>query len=57
MLQTVINKFISDENGSTAIEYGLIGVLIVIAITAAISSVGSSLNSNFYQKILDAFTL
>jgi pilus assembly protein Flp/PilA len=37
-------KLIKDQSGVTAIEYGLIAALIVIASVAALNSVGSSLN-------------
>jgi pilus assembly protein Flp/PilA len=40
-------QFIQDENGATAIEYGLIAALIAVAIIAALTQVGQSLNNNF----------
>lgn len=42
-----ILKFLSDESGATAIEYGLIATGIALAIIAAVTSVGSSLNGVF----------
>ena len=39
--------FAKDESGATAIEYGLIAALISVAAIAALTSVGSSLNSMF----------
>jgi pilus assembly protein Flp/PilA len=36
-----------DEDGATAIEYGLIAALIAVAIITAVGSVGSHLNSTF----------
>ncbi len=39
--------FIADENGATAIEYGLIAAGISIAILAAVNGLGSNLNTMF----------
>ena len=40
-------RFMKDESGATAIEYGLIAALIAVAAIAAMGSVGSKLNSTF----------
>jgi pilus assembly protein Flp/PilA len=40
-------KLIKNEEGATAIEYGLIAALIAVAIIGAVSGVGTSLNSTF----------
>ena len=42
-----IQKFIRDEQGVTAIEYGLIAALIAVAAIAAMESVGSKLGTTF----------
>ena len=42
-----VHNFLRDENGATAIEYGLIAACISIAIIAAVQSIGTSLNSTF----------
>lgn len=42
-----IVAFLKNENGATAIEYGLIAAGISIAIIAAVNSLGSTLNTNF----------
>lgn len=39
--------FIKDENGATAIEYGLIASLISIAAILAIKAVGTNLTTTF----------
>ena len=39
--------FFKNEDGATAIEYGLIAAGISIAIIAAVTSLGTSLNSEF----------
>ena len=40
-------KFLKDESGATAIEYGLIAAGIAIAIITAVQGVGSQLSTNF----------
>lgn len=40
-------KFINDESGATAIEYGLIAAGISVAIIAVVQGLGSKLNSTF----------
>jgi pilus assembly protein Flp/PilA len=40
-------KFLSDESGATAIEYGLIAAGIALAIIAIVNGLGSNLNTMF----------
>ena len=47
-----VAKFIDDESGATAIEYGLIAALVAVAIIVALTALGSSLDSLF-QGISD----
>ncbi|MEE1878229.1 Flp family type IVb pilin [Altererythrobacter litoralis] len=42
-----INKLLRDEQGATAIEYGLIAALIAVAAITAMSSLGDNLNTTF----------
>ena len=42
-----IHSLMRDENGATAIEYGLIAALISVAIITAVTAVGTSLTSTF----------
>jgi pilus assembly protein Flp/PilA len=42
-----IVRFLRDESGATAIEYGLIAAGIAVAIIAVVGSLGSSLNTTF----------
>ena len=44
----LIRKLRKDENGATAIEYGLIAGLISVVIITAITLVGSKLEAVFY---------
>ncbi len=41
-------QFVKDEEGVTAIEYGLIAALIAVAIILAVTAVGGNLNTIFY---------
>lgn len=42
-----IRKFLQNEEGATAVEYGLIAALIAVAIIAAVSGVGEQLKAVF----------
>ncbi|AKH41773.1 pilus assembly protein Flp/PilA [Altererythrobacter atlanticus] len=41
------NKLLRDEQGATAIEYGLIAALIAVAAITAMQSLGNELNTTF----------
>ena len=43
----VLKRFLSDQSGATAIEYGLIAAGISLAIIAAVNGLGTTLNTNF----------
>jgi pilus assembly protein Flp/PilA len=42
-----VARFVNDESGATAIEYGLIAALIAVGIIAAATTLGNSLSSLF----------
>jgi pilus assembly protein Flp/PilA len=44
---STITRFILDESGATALEYGLIAAGISVAIIAAVNTIGTSLNTSF----------
>ncbi len=44
---SMLQQFISDERGATAIEYGLIAALIAVVIIAGAKSVGTNIGSTF----------
>lgn len=46
-MKALIKRFLKEEDGVTAIEYGLIAGLVAVAIIAGASTVGTSLNSTF----------
>jgi pilus assembly protein Flp/PilA len=44
---SMIKRFVRDENGATAIEYGLIAAGISVAIITVVFTIGTSLNVKF----------
>ncbi|HVP83694.1 MAG TPA: Flp family type IVb pilin [Rhizomicrobium sp.] len=46
-MNNLISRFVRDESGATAIEYGLIAALIAVFIIGALQAVGSSLSTTF----------
>jgi pilus assembly protein Flp/PilA len=48
----MLKRFLNNEDGATAIEYGLIAALIGVAIILAVTAVGDGLNSTF-QEVSD----
>jgi pilus assembly protein Flp/PilA len=46
-LQRIFWKFLSDQSGATAIEYGLIAAGIALAIIVAVNGLGTTLNTQF----------
>jgi pilus assembly protein Flp/PilA len=46
-LATMTRKFLREEDGVTAIEYGLLAALIAVAITVGANLVGDNLNILF----------
>ena len=46
-MRRIFAKFLVDEAGATAIEYGLIAAGISIAIIVAVNGLGSTLNTKF----------
>jgi pilus assembly protein Flp/PilA len=44
---TRLKRFLRDESGATAIEYGLIACLIAVAIIVIVGTVGTSLTAVF----------
>jgi pilus assembly protein Flp/PilA len=43
----LVARFLKNESGATAIEYGLIAAGISLAIIAAVNGLGSTLNTKF----------
>ena len=46
-MQNLFSRFVRDESGATAIEYGLIAALIAVAIITVVTTVGGDLKNVF----------
>ena len=46
-MKNLIARFVKDESGATAIEYGLIAAGISLAIIGAVNGIGTSLRTKF----------
>jgi pilus assembly protein Flp/PilA len=46
-MKNIFVRFMKDDSGATAIEYGLIAAGISVAIIAVVNGLGSQLNSTF----------
>ncbi len=46
-MKNVLARFMKDESGATAIEYGLIAALISITIITAATSIGTNITEKF----------
>ena len=46
-MNNLILRFLQDETGATAIEYGLIAALIAVVIITGVKSVGTKLSTTF----------
>lgn len=44
---TMFARFLRDESGATAIEYGLIASLVAVAIISGASTLGNTLSNTF----------
>lgn len=42
-------RFLKDESGATAIEYGLIAALIAVAIIGGVTALGQNANAKFQE--------
>ena len=47
LMKNLIARFVKDESGATAIEYGLIAAGISLAIIAVVNGLGTNLNTKF----------
>jgi pilus assembly protein Flp/PilA len=46
-MKTLVSRFMKDESGATAIEYGLIAALISVVCITVLTTVGTKLNQKF----------
>jgi pilus assembly protein Flp/PilA len=46
-VSTLIRRFLNDDSGATAIEYGLIAAGIAVVIITAVNTIGTNLSTTF----------
>lgn len=46
-MANVMKRFVKDESGATAIEYGMIAALIAVVIIVTLQTIGTKLNAAF----------
>jgi len=51
-MNKLISRFVRDESGATAIEYGLIAALIAVVIIGVLTTIGTGLTAKF-QTVSD----
>ncbi len=54
-MQNLFSRFVSNESGATAIEYGLIAALISVVIITAVTTLGTNL-STVFTKVATTLT-
>jgi pilus assembly protein Flp/PilA len=52
-MMIIAKKFMKDESGATAIEYGLIAALVAVAIVGALTTLGTGLSGMFSRVNTD----
>jgi pilus assembly protein Flp/PilA len=50
-MKTLVTRFLNDESGATAIEYGLIAALIAVVIIGAVTAAGTTLKDTFNSVV------
>lgn len=53
-MTNLVRRFVHDESGATAVEYGLVAAGISVAIIAVMQGLGSRLNTTF-SSVQSAF--
>ena len=46
-MKNIVTRFVKDESGATAIEYGLIAALISVVLITVLTTLGTNLNTKF----------
>jgi pilus assembly protein Flp/PilA len=46
-MSNIFSRFVRDESGATAIEYGLIAALIAVVVITALTTIGTNLKADF----------
>jgi pilus assembly protein Flp/PilA len=52
---SMFRRFVKDDGGATAIEYGLIAALVSVAIIVMLGTLGDNLNATF-KEVADQLT-
>ena len=52
-MKNLLSRFVADESGATAIEYGLIAAGIAVAIITVVTTLGTNLTATF-TKVANA---
>lgn len=47
MMKSMLTRFVRDTSGATAIEYGMIALFIAVAIIAAVTQLGTTVDGLF----------
>ncbi|WP_063800013.1 Flp family type IVb pilin [Bradyrhizobium retamae] len=55
-MKNLVSRFVKDESGATAIEYGLIAAGISVAIITAVNGIGGKLSTSFGKISTDLKT-
>lgn len=50
---STIKRFMTDESGATAVEYGLLVALIAVVIITAVTTLGTNLSAKFNTVATD----
>ena len=46
-MQYLVSRFLKDQSGATAIEYGLIAALVAVVLVTALTAMGTKLSGTF----------
>ena len=52
-MKNLVSRFVKDESGATAIEYGLIAALVAVVLVTALGAMGNKLSSTFTKVTAD----
>lgn len=52
-MRSIFTRFLKDDSGTTAVEYGLIAAGLTVALLTAVQAVGGSIDEMFNQAAVD----
>jgi pilus assembly protein Flp/PilA len=52
----LLQRFVADDHGATAVEYGIMVALIAVAIIATVGAVGIAVRDNLFQAAVDGLS-